>query len=71
MQRRRLLMTAVLASLQAALALPSQAQGILSHTDDAIPIPSGWVRLSVLNAWDRYDSRFGESGAVRGLGEEF
>jgi hypothetical protein len=41
----------------------------LSHTDDAIPIPGGWVRLSVGNAWERYDSRFGES-ATRSLGEE-
>jgi hypothetical protein len=62
---------ALLASLQAALAAPAHAQATLSHTDDAIPIPSGWVRLSVLNAWERYDSRFGESGTLRALGEEF
>lgn len=70
-QRRRALALALLASLQAALAAPAHAQATLSHTDDAIPIPSGWVRLSVLNAWERYDSRFGESGTLRALGEEF
>ena len=69
--RRRLFALAALASAQAALASALHAQGPLSHTDDAIPIPSGWVRLSVLNAWERYDSRFGENGAIRGLGEEF
>ena len=62
---------AALALLLAALAVPAHAQATLSHTDDAIPIPSGWVRLSVLNAWERYDSRFGESGTLRALGDEF
>jgi hypothetical protein len=68
---RRSSAIAALAVLLVALAAPADAQATLSHTDDAIPIPSGWVRLSVLNAWERYDSRFGESGAMRGLGEEF
>lgn len=48
----------------------AHAQATLSHTDDAIPIPGGWVRFSVGNSWERYDSRFGEGGAIRGLGEE-
>ena len=47
----------------------AHAQATLSHTDDAIPIPGGWVRLSVGNTWERYDSRFGESATV-GLGDE-
>jgi hypothetical protein len=69
--RRRLLMTiVVLASLHAANANVAQAQATLSHTDDATPIPGGWIRLSVLNSWERYDSRFGESGAMRTLGDE-
>jgi hypothetical protein len=70
-RRRRLLTLAVLASLHAALAGVSHAQATLSHTDDAIPIPGGWVRLSFLNSWERYDSRFGENGAIRALGDEF
>ena len=69
--RRRLLTFAVLASFHAALTSVSHAQATLSHTDDAIPIPSGWVRLSVLNAWERYDSRFAENGTTRALGDDF
>ena len=47
----------------------AHAQATLSHTDDAIPIPGGWVRLSVGTVWERYDSRFGES-ATFGIGDE-
>ena len=64
----RLLIIVVLTSLHVALANVAGAQATLSHTDDAIPIPGGWVRLSVLNVWERYDSRFGESATV-GLGD--
>ena len=67
---RRLLTIAVLASLHVALANVARAQATLSHTDDATPIPSGWVRLSVLNVWERYDSWFVEGGAMRALGDE-
>src|SRR5215213_2994825 len=66
---RRLLALAALTALHALRTSAAHAQGTLSHTDDAIPIPGGWVRLSVGNAWERYDSRFGES-AIRSLGEE-
>jgi hypothetical protein len=61
---------AVLASLHVAHANVARAQATLSHTDDATPIPSGWVRLSVLNVWERYDSWFAEGGAMRALGDE-
>ena len=57
-------------SLHAAPAAVVRAQGAPGLTDDAIPIPGGWVRFSVGNAWTRYDSRFGEDGGIRGLGEE-
>ena len=67
---RRLLTIAVLASLHVAHANVARAQATLSHTDDATPIPSGWVRLSVLNVWERYDSWFVEGGAMRALGDE-
>jgi hypothetical protein len=60
---------AVLCSLPA-LTVPLGAQSALSHTEDAIPIPGGWLRFSVGNAWSRYDSRFGENGAVVPLGAE-
>jgi hypothetical protein len=62
---------ALAGALHVTIAGASHAQATLSHTDDATPIPSGWVRLSVLNAWERYDSRFGENGIVRALGDEF
>jgi hypothetical protein len=65
---RRLLTIAALASLHALPSSVGYAQATLTQTDDAIPIPSGWLRLSVLNAWERYDSRFGESRTV-GLGD--
>jgi len=67
---RCLLTIAVLASLHVAHANVARAQATLSHTDDATPIPSGWVRLSVLNVWERYDSWFVEGGAMRALGDE-
>src|SRR5689334_11108638 len=70
-RRRCVLPTALLVSLQFAGAGVAHAQATLSHTDDMTPIPSGWVRLSVLNAWERYDSRFGENGTMRPLGEDF
>jgi hypothetical protein len=57
-------------SLQVASAAVGRAQGAPGLTDDAIPIPGGWVRFSVGNAWTRYDSRFGEDGAIRALGDE-
>src|SRR5213595_1010689 len=67
---RRLLTIAVLASLHAFHARTASAQAIVTPTEDAIPIPGGWVRLSVGNAWTRYESRFGERGTIRALGEE-
>src|SRR5829696_3661949 len=65
---RLLAPVALLLMLHAGAAL--SAQSILTHTDDAIPIPGGWVRFSVGNAWTRYDSRFGQDGAVQPLGAE-
>jgi hypothetical protein len=65
---RRLLTITVLASLHALRSSVAHAQATPSHTDDAIPIPGGWVRLSVGNMWERHDSRFGES-ATLGLGD--
>jgi hypothetical protein len=62
---------AAVACLHAAWAGELRAQSSLTHTDDAIPIPGGWFRFTVGSAWTRYDSRFGENGALRGLGEEF
>lgn len=59
---------AVLGSLSVA-APDLGAQSALSHTEDAIPIPGRWLRFSVGNAWTRYESRFGENGAMRSLGE--
>src|SRR5918993_3130283 len=69
--RARLLAAiAVSCSLHAAPALALRAQSAPALTEDAIPIPGGWVRFSVGSAWTRYESRFGESGAIRALGEE-
>lgn len=66
---RRLFTIAALASLHAVCSSVARAQPTLSHPDDALPIPGGWVRLSIGNYWERYDSRFGES-VIRGLGDE-
>ena len=67
---RRLLTIAALASVHALPSRVAHAQeATLNHTDDALPIPGGWVRLSVGNIWERYDTRFGES-AVFGIGDE-
>ena len=46
-------------------AAPSlHAQAVLSHLDDAAPIPAGMVRLRVSHVWTRYDERFGPDGAL-------
>ena len=60
----------VFCSVHAASAGVLGAQSAPALTDDAIPIPGGWVRFSVGNSWTRYESRFGEDGTIRGLGEE-
>src|SRR5215203_3291432 len=69
-RRRRLLTLAALASLIVLHSRVAHAQATLGHTDDAIPIPGGWVRLSIGNAWERHETRFGDDGGIRGLGEE-
>ena len=64
---------ATIATLCAVLVTPCvglEAQGAAGLTDDAIPIPGGWVRFSVGSAWTRYDSRFLDDGTIRGLGDE-
>jgi hypothetical protein len=54
-----------------ALSVPvASAQTALSHTDDATPVPSGSVRFTITNGWTRFDTRFGENGIARGLGDE-
>ena len=57
-------------SLHATSAVAVRGQSAPALTDDAIPIPGGWVRFSVGNSWTRYESRFGEDGTVRALGDE-
>src|SRR3982751_3785493 len=46
----------------------AMAQSGIGPLDDATPIPRGWVRFSVLNAWTRYDGRFGTNGGLDPLG---
>ena len=48
------------------LASPALAQpaGGLSHVDDATMAPKGFLRLRVLTAWTRYDSRFATDSTV-------
>jgi len=70
-RRRLYAIVAAVASLHAAWSSELGAQSSLSHVDDAIPIPGGWFRFSVGSAWTRYESRFGENGEIRALGDEF
>lgn len=44
------------------------AQAGLTHTQDAIPVPRGMVRLGAVPSWLRYDSRFDGSGGTESLG---
>jgi hypothetical protein len=44
------------------------AQSGVGPLDDATPIPRGWIRFGVLNAWTRYDSRFNANGGIDPLG---
>ncbi|HEV7991552.1 MAG TPA: hypothetical protein VGP25_06985 [Gemmatimonadaceae bacterium] len=69
----RIVSLAALALSAAALLLATPAaygQSALSHTEDATPVPAGSVRFTITNGWTRYDSRFGEHGVTRGLGDE-
>jgi hypothetical protein len=61
---------ALLAAILAAPAASATAQTTLSHTEDATPVPRGWLRFSVSNAWSRYDSRFDSAGGILPLGAE-
>jgi hypothetical protein len=47
------------------VSVPVRAQGRLTRTEDAAPIPRGMVRVRVLPSFARYDSRFARS-AVEG-----
>ena len=46
----------------------ASAQAGVGPLDDATPIPRGWIRFGVLNAWTRYDGRFGANGSLDPLG---
>jgi hypothetical protein len=61
---------AVLAFAALVSASPAHAQTTLTNTDETTPIPRGWYRLGVANAWTRYESRFDSSGGVAPLGAE-
>jgi hypothetical protein len=58
-------LVALLASAPLSRAL---AQSGIGPLDDATPIPRGWIRFGVLNAWTRYDGRFGSNGSLDALG---
>ena len=52
------------------LAAPrAHGQTARAYTEDASPVPSGSLRLSVANGWTRYNNRFAADGTV-GLGDE-
>ena len=57
-------------SLAVLAALPgvAHAQIMLSHTDDAAPIPQGMVRFRITTGWTRFDERFTTTGR-RTLGD--
>jgi hypothetical protein len=65
--------TAGVALLTLAALVPAsfaRAQTMLTNTDETTPIPRGWFRLGIANAWSRYESRFDSSGGVVPLGAE-
>lgn len=66
--RRRRLAATLIASI--VLPSPLVAQSGLTHLDDARLVPRGMLRLHAASAWSRYDSRFGDGGAVA-LGGRF
>src|SRR5690348_2298233 len=45
----------------------ARAQAVLGIGDDATTLPGGGFRLSVSNAWTRYDARFDTTGTARPL----
>src|SRR3954468_3671495 len=65
---RRAAAMALLALLVAAPLSQARTQSGTGPLDDATPIPRGWLRFGVLNAWTRYDGRFGANGALDPLG---
>ena len=48
----------------------ARGQTPLTNTDETTPIPRGWFRLGIANAWSRFESRFDSSGGVVPLGAE-
>ena len=50
------------------LAPVSRAQAVLSHLDDASPVPAGMIRLRLSQVWTRFDERFGPDGRTAALG---
>ena len=56
-------------ALCAALARPATGQIMLTHDEDASPVPVGSIRFRLQTGWTRYDERFGASGR-HALGED-
>ena len=46
-----------------------RAQTVLTHTEDAAPVPKGMLRFRVTTGWSRFDERFTTAGR-RTLGDE-
>src|SRR4051794_4987924 len=66
--RPRAAVMALVALLASAPLSRALAQSGIGPLDDATPIPRGWIRFGVLNAWTRYDGRFGSNGSLDALG---
>ena len=47
----------------------THAQTVLTHTEDAAPVPKGMLRFRVTTGWSRFDERFTPAGR-RTLGDE-
>ena len=47
----------------------THAQTVLTHTEDAAPVPKGMLRFRVTTGWSRFDERFTATGR-RTLGDE-
>jgi hypothetical protein len=62
--------TALVVLLTLVPSLEAPAQSALGPVDDATPIPRGWLRFGIANAWTRYDGRFDANGTVNPLGTE-
>lgn len=61
---RSLLLATTIAAALGGVPVAAAGQAGVTHADNAVPVPRGMLRLSVIPSWTRYDARFTGSGTA-------